>query len=277
MKFLRIAITSAGVALLLTACSQSPNEAGPSGSMPTSDQEISSKSIEWQSDASLSAGTVASALIRAGVCDTIVDNSDGAYGSDLDANSEYVLGAFVICRTEYPQRSDEECPASVYVTAGPHATLYNPKRPLSYEDGMSVALLYGDNYQIEISPELMDDSQTAVKLCAAKVSAARDLIGGSVTLYGQYDSVPEETQPATPSVEYVSMPNLLGSIDGSARNWLRNNGYDFSFDIQSTGYNPQTSCLISGDNVIVDQSPQPGSQVENSFSTRVVVYVDCEW
>jgi hypothetical protein len=277
MKFLRIAITSAGIALLLTACSQSPNVADPSGSIPTNNQEVSSKSVEWESDQFLSAGTVASELIRAGVCDTIIDNSGGAYGSDLDENSPYALGAFVICMTEYPQRSDENCPANVYVTAGPDATLYDPERSLSYEDGMSVALLYGENYQVEISPLLMDDSETVIELCASKVSAARSLIGGSMTVYGQYDSVPEEVEPEAPSVDYVSMPNLVGSIDGSARNWLSNNGYDFSFDIKSTGYNPQISCLMSGDNIIVDQSPLAGSEVENSFNTRVVVYVNCEW
>jgi len=276
MKFLRIAITAAGVVLLLTACSQSPNEAGLSGSNPTNSQEVSSKSVEWESDQSLSAGTVASALIRAGVCDTIVDNSDGAYGSDSDVNSEYVLGAFVICTTEYPQRPDEKCPASVYVTAGPHATLYNPKRALSYEDGMSVALLYGDNYQIEISPQLTDDSQTVVKLCDSKVSAARDLIGGSITIYGQYTTSPDSSDP-TPQVEMVQVPNFVGSIDGNVKNWLAQNGYNFNVRIDSTGYNPKISCLMAGDNSIVDQSPAPNTSVENLFSTTLVVYVDCEW
>ena len=278
MKRFKVLLASLSVILLLSACNQPPQSQSPDLSTEEVVEETTQKALEWESDEYLNASKVASELIQAGVCDEIVDNSDGAYGFELDENSPYALGAFVICMTQYPQRTDETCPANIYVTAGPDATLYNPKRPLLYEDGVSVALFYGENYQVEISPlDSFGNPETLVSDCASKVEIARETIGGSVTMYGQYDSYPEEEQVETPDIEQVSMPNLVGSIDGNARNWLRNNGYDFSFDIQSTGYNAQTSCLISGNNYIVGQQPSAGSTVENSFSTSVIVYVDCEW
>jgi hypothetical protein len=73
------------------------------------------------------------------------------------------------------------------------------------------------------------------------------------------------------------MPNLIGSIDGQAKNWLFSNGYRFSFNNESIGYNPKTSCLYLMNNVILDQQPRPGTLVTNDSLTYVKVYVDCEW
>jgi hypothetical protein len=278
MKKIQVLILSAVMVLVLTSCSQAPTGTGPSENSQNTVEKPTSKSAEWEADEYLSASPVARELIRAGVCDEILDNSDGVYGSESDMSSDYYLGEFVICTTEYPPRVDESCPANIYVRAGANATFYNPKRPLLYEDGVSVALFYGENYQVEVSPlDSFGNPETLVSDCASKVAIARETIGGSVTVYGQYDSYPEENETEPPAVEKVSMPNLVGSIDGNARNWLSNNGYEFNFDIQSTGYNPQISCLMAGNNYIVDQEPRAGSTVENSFSTSVVVYVDCEW
>jgi hypothetical protein len=85
------------------------------------------------------------------------------------------------------------------------------------------------------------------------------------------------TTPASPKVEIVNMPRLLGVLDGQAKDWLFFNGYKFSYQVDSTGWNPKLSCLMSGKNVILRQNPQPGTQVENSFNTKVTVQVNCEW
>jgi hypothetical protein len=262
MRFIKSSVAAIGIALLLSACSNSPQSSSPDYSTGGAVQEINLVGSVWEADEYLTPNKVASQLIRAGICDEIIESSaDNA-----------------VCMTEYPTKQSERCPSNVHVTAGASATFYNPKRPLSYEDGMSVALFYGENYQVEISPlDSFENSDTLISNCSSKVEVARNLIGGSVTVYGQYDTYPEDEQVETPDVEQVSMPDLVGSIDGNARNWLRSNGYDFNFDIKSTGFNAQISCLMSGDNYIVAQEPSAGSAVENSFSTSVVVYVDCEW
>jgi hypothetical protein len=88
---------------------------------------------------------------------------------------------------------------------------------------------------------------------------------------------PAPQQTSAPSVEYVAVPNIVGALDGEAKSWLFQNGYDFAFDVKSTGFNPKLSCLMSGRNLVVDQSPVAGTQVENSFSSRLTAYVECVW
>lgn len=85
---------------------------------------------------------------------------------------------------------------------------------------------------------------------------------------------PVNTQP---TVQTVKMPQLVNAYDGQAKTWLFNNGYKFSFNVESTGFNPKLSCLMSGRNVILSQKPLPGTVVVNQFSTRVTVKVNCEW
>lgn len=80
-----------------------------------------------------------------------------------------------------------------------------------------------------------------------------------------------------PSVQTVNMPRLVGALDGTAKQWLFSNGYKFSFDVKSTGFNPKLSCMMSGRNVILSQQPAAGTVVANAFSTRVTVTVNCEW
>lgn len=87
---------------------------------------------------------------------------------------------------------------------------------------------------------------------------------------------PKPTQ-SSPSIEYVKVPNIVGALDGEAKTWLFFNGYDFSFNVKSTGFNPKLSCLMSGKNYIIEQSPAAGTEVENSFSTSLTAYVECEW
>lgn len=256
---------------LLAGCSSSSSN---SGTNPESNVSSTLLGQKWASESNLKAETIANDLIDIGVCSKIVDNTDGAY----DYMPEYKLGAYLICKSQNPVGSGSQCSIEVYINAGPNATLYDPKRPLSYEDGMSVALFYDDNYQVEFSPiDQYDYSSTdMVDRCSDLVASAESNIGGSVTIYGEYD-YSEPTQDPTPQVETVSMPNLVGMYDGQAKTWLFQNGYKFSFNVQSTGYNPKTSCLMSGNNLILSQSPAANSSVLNQFSTSVRVYVNCEW
>jgi hypothetical protein len=82
---------------------------------------------------------------------------------------------------------------------------------------------------------------------------------------------------AVAPVQYVSVPNVIGSRDGAVRTWLQTHGYKFTYDIKNIGGNPKLSCLMSGKNIIQRQSPAPGARVPNKGSTWLYVYVDCEW
>jgi hypothetical protein len=76
----------------------------------------------------------------------------------------------------------------------------------------------------------------------------------------------------------VAMPNLVGAIDGNLNWWLSTHGYKFRVgQPQNTGYNAKISCLMSGKNVVLKQSPARGTMVPNSSSTRITIWVNCQW
>jgi hypothetical protein len=158
---------------------------------------------------------------------------------------------------------------------------YDPKRSLYYEDGASVALFYGYNYEVELAPVNGGylSGQEMLDTCSSLVALATSEIGGSKTMVDQYESEFENGDAGVEEeiVETVSMPNLLGSLDGQARSWLTANGYSFSVIFKSTGFNPKTSCMMSGRNPILNQTPAPGVTVTNDYSTQVVFTVNCEW
>ena len=87
--------------------------------------------------------------------------------------------------------------------------------------------------------------------------------------------VEESTNPAPP-VETVQVPDIIGGVDGDVETWLFQNGYKFVFDVKSTGFNPKLSCLLSGNNLILDQNPRAGTQVNNTTATRLTAFVNCE-
>ena len=83
--------------------------------------------------------------------------------------------------------------------------------------------------------------------------------------------------PRAPMVQLVKMPSLIGIIDGQLRWQLSTKGYKFSVAMTKSypGFNTKLSCLMSGRNYIVRQSPASGSAVPNSTSTLVTVWVSC--
>jgi hypothetical protein len=80
---------------------------------------------------------------------------------------------------------------------------------------------------------------------------------------------------ATSTVSYKNVPRMIGGRDGDARSWLQRNGYKFTLNIRNIGYNPIVSCMMSGNNLILKQSPAPGTRVVNSAKTILAVFVDC--
>jgi hypothetical protein len=86
----------------------------------------------------------------------------------------------------------------------------------------------------------------------------------------------EESANPAPTVETVQVPDIIGGVDGDVETWLFQNGYKFIFDVKSTGFNPKLSCLLSGNNLILDQNPRAGTQVNNTTATRLTAFVNCE-
>jgi hypothetical protein len=276
------------LALALAGCAPSGSLSSTGAAQNDSSAQVLSAS--WQANSSLSAADVAADLMNVGICNQILDDNTYGYYAN-DSLTDFNNGFFMICNTWPATESDpsqETCAAAIYVNAGTNGTYYDPQRSLAYEDGMSVALFYGNNYQVEISPingGMVSESDLTTN-CAALVARATSAIGGSRTDLGQYassnqtdfgDSDYTDSGEQEQASNMVAMPNLIGSIDGQAKNWLFSNGYRFSFNNESIGYNPKTSCLYLMNNVILDQQPRPGTLVTNDSLTYVKVYVDCEW
>jgi hypothetical protein len=84
------------------------------------------------------------------------------------------------------------------------------------------------------------------------------------------------------SYEEVYVPSILGLQHKDVRWWLSSNGYKFSIDIKSKridgklSYNPSLACMQVGEEFVFEQEPAPGSVAENSSSTRITGWVDCE-
>lgn len=264
------------LAISMTGCSvpaESPGEAPLATTTLGEDWDLlSSKAPEIAQD-----------LESSGLCQYTFTEADGVYGGDILV--DYRKDEHRRC-SSWPQNEDASgltCPAMYSVNTGAAAHLYSPKRSLSYEDGASVALYYGSTYTVEVSPANGGSmsGEEMVSECSGLVSKLNELIGGEVTKYGDYENAPvsedESSSSNTNQIETVQVPNVVGMLDGVAKNELFMNGYSFYLDIKSTGFNPKQSCLMSGQNVILAQSPSPGSVVNNDSSTRLTVKVNCEF
>jgi hypothetical protein len=82
--------------------------------------------------------------------------------------------------------------------------------------------------------------------------------------------------------EQVYMPSILGLKQKDVSSWLRSNGYNFGATIFSKrsdgklGNNSSKACLSQGEQYVFDQSPAPGTLVQNSASAVLTGWVDCE-
>lgn len=255
----------------LMACSTAPN---PSA------QPAELLADKWEA-VTATAPQMASDLEGLGICAKTFDESDGVYGSD--SLREFRASTFIQCNNwgDNAIPNGMMCPAVFYISS-PGAQMYDPKRPLSYEDGSSVAIVYSDTFQISFAhaDSGMEDGAKLASECSGVLEKLSSAVGGAVTKYGDYTyEEPESSsiEDNSPQLEQVEMPNLVGATDGEAKNWLFSNGYKFATILKSTGFNPKTSCMMSGRNIVLDQSIAAGSIVNNDSSTMVSLTVDCEW
>ncbi len=79
-------------------------------------------------------------------------------------------------------------------------------------------------------------------------------------------------------VEMFEVPNFVGVLQRSAKSWFGLNSAQVRVQHRfKYGTNPKTSCMVSGDGYIIDQTPRAGTLLENTGSSTVILAVDCEW
>ncbi|MEN9715072.1 MAG: hypothetical protein RJA35_539 [Actinomycetota bacterium] len=144
-------------------------------------------SDSWKPGSALKASTVVADLMSAGICKQIPDTSnwDGTeYGHLLHKD---VAGQCLTYAGDNPVSS--RCDSYIYVTTGAEAMNSDPERSLGYEDSMSVGLVYGTNWQIEISPVhgAEDDIDVTLANCKGKPERLQQWAGGNLTKFGQYN------------------------------------------------------------------------------------------
>ena len=132
----------------------------------------------------LGASEVVELLMRSGTCKQLPDLGNWA-GTEYGNLIQKDLVASCLSYSGSKPKA-VECDSTIFVSVGSEAG--NPKRPLIYEDGMSVGLVYGKNWQIEISPVFgaQDPIKTTLRFCRGKVKRLQSWLGGQVTAYGQY-------------------------------------------------------------------------------------------
>lgn len=275
-RLFKLIATTAALALLATGCT------------PKS-IEVTKPAISgiWEESSQVSAASILADLTTSGYCK---EPMDSAYYELGDRSVAFDLDELRAC---YTYVSAEESPAEICLAeitiSTDEAAGTDVQRSLSYEDGMSVALFYGKGWEFSLSPNGYHfvSGEQSIEDCAPLVKQIQNTVGGGITRYGDYEysepqptPQPEENVDETyvpPAIETIKAPNLLGALDSVAKNWLFQNGYKLNLWIKSTGFNPKLSCLNSGQNIIIDQSPAPGTPVQNSSATLITVFVDCEW
>jgi hypothetical protein len=81
----------------------------------------------------------------------------------------------------------------------------------------------------------------------------------------------------SPTVAKVSMPRLVGMVDGDVSWWLKTKNFRFSLAQTKSkpGWNTTLSCLMGQKQLVVQQSPAAGTAVVNSSATNVQTWVNC--
>ena len=72
------------------------------------------------------------------------------------------------------------------------------------------------------------------------------------------------------------LPDFSGATQNQVEDWFFSNGIRArpGFDY---GFNPMVSCEVTGEGIVIGQSPGPGSILDDLASTSVRFDVDCDW
>jgi hypothetical protein len=184
MKKYLLTLVSVATLLALSGCAQFTSLTGIKGPGVTT-QAL--RSDAWNSDPSLKASSIAADLLKVGYClpqasDFVTPDPSNDYGKAWAQDQVRSCNDYAVAAS-----TPGGCQLTYNVSVGKD-NLFDPKRPLIYEDSMSVLLLYGENWQVEMTPArgTADPIKTTVANCNDYVQKLIDTIGGNVNRYGQY-------------------------------------------------------------------------------------------
>jgi hypothetical protein len=79
-------------------------------------------------------------------------------------------------------------------------------------------------------------------------------------------------------VSYFTMPNVIGMIEKDARAAIKSRGFAGSFEqAENVDGNPKLSCLMTQAGEVLDQYQQPGTEIENTYMSKIKFVVDCRF
>jgi hypothetical protein len=181
----RIVLLALTATLALSGCSA----AEPKAAEPTKSANPA-LSVAWEQSQPVKASLIDNALFDNDVCQSEPSVNDGAYANDT--LTMYNEDTFRQCSNFHDYLTDGatmDCPITAYISTGDAAGT-DVKHALSYEDGWSLAILYGKGWEISLDPASdMSGDETEldiIKKCSATVENYTTLIGGGIVRYGDY-------------------------------------------------------------------------------------------
>lgn len=184
----KIASLALVAVLALTGCSQ-PSKT--QSAEPTA-QAKPALSVAWEASQPIQSSAIDNSLFDNDICQSEPSVNDGVYANDT--LTDYNANTYRQCSNFHDYETDAttmDCPVNIYIWTGDGAGT-DVKHSLSYEDGWSVAILYGKGWELSLEhATAMTSSETTealVKKCAPTVSAYSKLIGGGVVKYGDYEN-----------------------------------------------------------------------------------------
>jgi hypothetical protein len=181
----RIALLALIATLALSGCSLwAPKSAAPTKA------PVPALSIAWEKSQPVKSSVIDNALFDNNVCQSEPSLNDGVYVND--ALTMYRADTYRQCSTFHDYTTDGAkmaCPINAYIVTGKGAGT-DVKHALSYEDGWSLAILYGKGWEISLDPASdMSNGETEqdiIKKCASTLASYNKLIGGGIVHYGDY-------------------------------------------------------------------------------------------
>jgi hypothetical protein len=183
----KIALLTLIATLALSGCTQS----APKAAEPTK-VATPALSVAWEKSLPIKSSLIDNALFDNDVCQTEPSVNDGAYAGDI--LKDYNEDTFRQCSNFHDYTTDGatmDCPVVAYIWTGEGAGT-DVKHSLAYEDGWSLAILYGNGREISLDPagdmSNGETDQDIANKCAATLADYSKLIGGGIVRYGDYNN-----------------------------------------------------------------------------------------
>ena len=181
----KIALLALAATLALSGCSA----AEPKAAEPTK-SATPALSVAWEQSQPVKASLIDNALFDNDVCQSEPSVNDGAYANDT--LTMYNEDTFRQCSNFHDYLTDGatmDCPITAYISTGEGAGT-DVNRSLSYEDGWSLAILYGNGWEISLAPSSSEanslTNEETMSRCEGTLTKYNKLIGGGIVRYGDF-------------------------------------------------------------------------------------------